>query len=179
MIHCHSRCKQLATRKREHAKELSIFGRGLDALDKPEAWLQRQHERHVVVWGKMWVAKCRFFHFSSGVQSTLFGVVSQARQGAKSQSHLHTYLPMLLWHWCTHVRTCQYRFGHCARTYSCTEIGTRSVCCTIIAFFPHIPAGIQGTVSERQLSLQEQYIDNFISSYIVLNVPEWPREWIS
>lgn len=119
------------------------------------------------------------FHFSSGVQSTLFGVVSQARQGAKSQSHLHTYLPMLLWHWCTHVRTCQYRFGHCARTYSCTEIGTRSVCCTIIAFFPHIPAGIQGTVSERQLSLQEQYIDNFISSYIVLNVPEWPREWIS
>ena len=51
---------------------------------------------------------------------------------------------------------------------SCTEIGTRSVCCTIIAFFPHIPAGIQGTVSERQLSLQEQYIDNFISSYIVV-----------
>ena len=27
----------LTSRKREHARELSIFGRGLDALDKPDA----------------------------------------------------------------------------------------------------------------------------------------------
>lgn len=93
MIHCHSRCKRLATRKREHAKELSIFGRGLDALDKPEAWLQRQHERHVVVWGKMWVAKCLFFHLFSGVQSTLFPKRAKGPNLNLICIHVHIYLP--------------------------------------------------------------------------------------
>lgn len=79
--------------------------------------------------------------------------------------HARAHMSVSVWTLCTHIFLYGNRDPFCLLHNYC--------------FFPHIPAGIQGTVSERQLSLQEQYIDNFISSYIVLNVPEWPREWIS
>ena len=130
--------------------------RGLAAHRRQHAcmWLVCDHPNNKLKnwggWGKMRFA--RFLFSTSCLQEfkiyAVFGVVSKPRQGAKSQSHLHTYLPMLLWHWCPHVRRCQ-----CASVHSHIQYGNWDPFCLLhnIGFIHNIPARIQGSISERQL----------------------------